>query len=104
MLWLYLTRLANASPAEIIDDLVCTVDGHSYERAAIEKWFRTRVTSPKTGAKLGSKLLVPNIALRQFIRQYLETRPELDRPVQARRGLECKHPQMRDRQLLLKCL
>ena len=65
-------------------DPVSTVDGHSYERGAIERWFQRRGTSPRTGALLGSKALVPNFALRQSIHEYLEKRPELERREQAR--------------------
>ncbi len=38
-----------------------------YERAAIEGWFAEHDTSPLTGARLPSKLLVPNLPLRQLI-------------------------------------
>ena len=45
-------------------------DGHSYERAAIEGWFRGHATSPKTGAVLVSKILTPNHALRNAIEEW----------------------------------
>ena len=39
---------------EIMEDPVSTIDGNSYERTAIERWFATRrITSPLTGARLG---------------------------------------------------
>ncbi len=41
--------------------------GQVYERAAIEGWFAEHDTSPLTGASLPSKLLVPNLPLRQLI-------------------------------------
>ena len=41
------------------------MDGFTYERQAIERWLRTHDTSPKTNATLDSKLLMPNIALKQ---------------------------------------
>ena len=34
--------------AEITEDPVVTVDGHSFERAAIEEWFQRRVSNPAT--------------------------------------------------------
>jgi len=48
---------------------VCTVDGQTYERAAIETWLEQHATSPVTGAPLASKALVPNLALRDAIRR-----------------------------------
>ncbi|CAI5962389.1 unnamed protein product [Closterium sp. NIES-64] len=38
---------------EIMRDPVITADGHSYERAAIEKWLMHHDTSPMTGKGLG---------------------------------------------------
>ena len=47
-------------------------DGHSYERAALEGWFRGHPTSPRTGAALASKVLTPNHALRNSIEEWQE--------------------------------
>ena len=69
-------------------DPVSTMDGHTYERGAIVRWFERNGTSPRTNQRLGSKALVPNHALRQSIEEYLEKRPELERRDQARPGLE----------------
>lgn len=52
---------------EIMEDPVVCADGHSYERAAIEKWLQARQTSPCTNAPLPHKNLVPNHALRNLI-------------------------------------
>lgn len=47
-----------------------TVDGHSYERSAIEAWFRNqevaglRHSSPMTGETLPTSTLIPNITLK----------------------------------------
>jgi hypothetical protein len=49
---------------------VCTIDGHSYERKAIETWFKRRITSPLTGALLGSRTIFPNHALRSSIEEW----------------------------------
>ena len=59
--------------AEIMTDPVSTLDGFTYERAAITEWLRTKDTSPKTGAKLESKALFPNHSLRIVIRRFTET-------------------------------
>jgi hypothetical protein len=55
---------------EIMKDPVCTIDGHSYERKAIETWFERRITSPLTGALLGSRTIFPNHALRGSIEDW----------------------------------
>ena len=45
-------------------DPVVTADGHSYERAAIERWLAQQDTSPLTGEKLPHKQLLPNYAIK----------------------------------------
>ncbi|KAG6542946.1 hypothetical protein Mapa_015638 [Marchantia paleacea] len=67
---------------EVMQDPVITADGHSYERAAIERWLQTHDTSPITGEVLppppggyGSgvdKTLRPNHILRGQIIEYRE--------------------------------
>ena len=59
--------------AEIMTDPVTTLDGFTYERAAITEWLRTKDTSPKTGATLESTTLYPNHSLRSVIRAFSET-------------------------------
>ena len=56
--------------AEIMTDPVSTVDGFTYERAAITEWLRTKDTSPVTGTTLESKTLIPNLSLRSMIRSF----------------------------------
>ena len=60
--------------AEIMTDPVSTLDGFTYERAAITEWLRTKDTSPKTGATLESKALIPNHLVRCMIRAFNEVR------------------------------
>ena len=48
-------------------DPVVTCDGHTYERAAIEQWFRRKWTSPVTNKALASDRLVPSVITRQLI-------------------------------------
>ena len=56
---------------------VIAMDGHSYERAAIEEWIETRlqkgqpITSPFTNQPM-ARTLIPNLALRNLIRAYCE--------------------------------
>ena len=60
---------------EQMRDPVIAMDGHTYERAAIERWIaenRDRpVLSPLTGASM-SRLLIPNYALKKAIEEYTE--------------------------------
>ena len=52
---------------ELMTDPVVALDGHTYERSAIEDWFAGgNMLSPKTGAEIG-QLLVPNHAMRAQI-------------------------------------
>ena len=60
--------------SEIMTDPVSTLDGFTYERAAITEWLRTKDTSPKTGATLESKALIPNHSLRSVMRTFVEAR------------------------------
>ena len=57
---------------EIMTDPVTTLDGFTYERAAITEWLRTKNTSPKTGATLESKMLIPNHLVRSILLAFNE--------------------------------
>ena len=52
---------------EIMKNPVTTVDGFTYEREAIERWFSIRVSSPLTGLDLCSNILVENKTLADFV-------------------------------------
>jgi len=62
---------------ELLLDPVFTCDGHTFERAAIERWLETKNTSPLTGEPLESKRLVPNQMIRSMVREIVETQPHL---------------------------
>lgn len=71
---------------EIMEDPVCTVDGQTYEREAIQKWFAEgKRTSPATMLPLNSTLLVPNIRLKALIQDLREKnmlpKPEGETPM-----------------------
>lgn len=54
----------------VMVDPVCTCDGHTYERKAIEDWFRANARntrSPSTNLPLANKKLTPNHALKKVI-------------------------------------
>lgn len=56
---------------EIMIDPVTISTGHTYDRSSIMKWFKSgNHTCPKTGERLMSVDLVPNLALKRLIRQY----------------------------------
>ena len=55
---------------EIMKNPVTTVDGFTYEREAIERWFSTRVSSPLTGLDLCSNILVENKTLAEAIKKF----------------------------------
>lgn len=64
---------------EIMTDPVKTIDGFTYERSAIERWFEHRVSSPLTGLSLASDTLVSNTelanAIAEFIKRVKESTP-----------------------------
>jgi Mg-chelatase subunit ChlD len=55
-------------------DPVVAVDGRSYERAAIERWFETHQTSPLTNQTIATTL-ISNYALKDAIESYLNPQP-----------------------------
>lgn len=54
----------------IMSDPVKTIDGHTYDRICIERWFQINNTSPLTGLHLTSTILEPNIELKQQIEKF----------------------------------
>ena len=58
----------------IMNDPVICMDGHTYERSSIEDWFRISNISPKTNMPLSDLTLIPNIALRNIIESFKESR------------------------------
>ena len=62
---------------ELLRDPVLTVDGHTYERSAIEQWLGEHNTSPLTGLPLASTELAPNAQLLTQIASFLAAHPHL---------------------------
>lgn len=56
--------------SEVFKDPVVAIDGNTYERSAIEEWFKNNDTSPLTNLPLESKRLVPNNNLKRFIQDH----------------------------------
>jgi U-box domain len=59
--------------AVMVDPVLCTGDGQTYERSAITQWLAVSDTSPVTGQPLASQEILPNHALRSII-QAAQTR------------------------------
>ena len=58
-------------------DPVNAADGHTYERAAMERWLaKGKTTSPKTGAPLEMTAIFPNHAMRRMIIEWHEKQTE----------------------------
>ena len=55
-----------------MEDPVVAADGHTYERAAIERWMAKKMMSPKTGEALESPTIFPNHAMRRQVREWQE--------------------------------
>jgi hypothetical protein len=55
---------------DVMVDPVKTVDDITYDRPAIQRWFKMRSTSPLTGLPLASKALVPHVTLREQIESF----------------------------------
>ncbi|MCD6056414.1 MAG: hypothetical protein K0R12_1376 [Gammaproteobacteria bacterium] len=75
---------------EIMVDPVCAMDGHTYEREAIEQYIQavmdksasssssshtSQVLSPMTNLPLPGPMVFPNYAMRSTIREFLEENP-----------------------------
>ena len=61
-----------------MDPVVCE-DGHTYERDALERWLQKKLLSPKTGAALRTRVVMPNITLRNVIADEMEKLPPAER-------------------------
>ncbi len=57
---------------EVMSDPVVAADGRTYERAAIQAWFGLHSTSPLTNQPLETKLLFPNLAVKNAIAEWIE--------------------------------
>lgn len=64
---------------QVMADPVATVDGHVYERDAIQNWFKSKTSSPNTNLPLESQRLTPIHIIRDMIRVFLQAHPELTR-------------------------
>jgi hypothetical protein len=56
---------------DIMQNPVKTTDNHTYDRVSIERWFKTRNTSPLTGLPLDDISLTPHTVLHHEIKEYI---------------------------------
>lgn len=56
---------------EVMRDPVIAADGFTYERSAIEAWFKKSGTSPMTNQPLPNKALIPNHLARSAVAKWL---------------------------------
>lgn len=56
---------------EPMADPVVALDGHTYERTAIEHWLKTQRKSPMSNLPMGTTL-IPNLTLRSMMQDWLE--------------------------------
>jgi len=54
----------------LMHDPVCTPDGHTFDRAALEDWTRTHATNPFSGAPLSMEECQPAPELQGYIQGY----------------------------------
>ncbi len=58
---------------DIMKDPVKTIDGFTYDRVSIQKWFENSSKSPLTGLNLSSKILTPNVELKNQIEEFCDS-------------------------------
>ena len=77
---------------EPMHDPVVAADGHTYERHAITRWLESSHKSPKNGAIMDSKTLVPNHAMKSMIQEAVEAfrKTEKEREAELRVAKEIK--------------
>merc|ERR1711907_437490 len=76
---------------DVFRDPVLALDGHTYERAAIQHWLSEHGTSPMTNLVLPSMVLVPNLAIRREIEDHAQKLKEAAEAAEAAK-VEASHP------------
>lgn len=56
---------------ELYRDPVVASDGHTYERSALERWFKTNSKSPRTGQVMVDQQMTLNINLKKLIQDII---------------------------------
>jgi hypothetical protein len=55
---------------ELMREPVVAMDGHTYEKSAIEKWLKTNQISPRSGESMET-ITIPNINLKKLIQDII---------------------------------
>ena len=58
---------------EVMIDPVLAADGHTYERAAIDRWFQKSSVSPMTGQRVKSRDVLPNFTIKSMIQEWIDS-------------------------------
>lgn len=66
------TNLYCPISGNLFKDPVIATDGFTYEREMIEKWFEWNNTSPLTNVVINNNILIPNITVKNFVRDFIE--------------------------------
>jgi hypothetical protein len=61
---------------EIMTDPVVVVNGDTFERNAIEKWFTNNITLPTTNETITDTSVYPNTALKLYIQWWVAQNPQ----------------------------
>ncbi|EKX39780.1 hypothetical protein GUITHDRAFT_154289 [Guillardia theta CCMP2712] len=56
---------------DVMQDPVVALDGHTYEREAIEEWLKRSCRSPMTGQMMMGDEVIPNFTLRSMIHNFI---------------------------------
>ena len=79
-------------------DPVITIDGHTFEKRAIEQWFeRGNHTNPMTGLHLEMTILIPNLSIKNMIIDFKEKLPSMKKEAQEKEYLKAKVSQLEKR-------
>ena len=55
---------------ELMREPVVAMDGHTYEKSAIEKWLKSNQTSPRSGEPMDT-ITIPNMNLKKLIQDII---------------------------------
>lgn len=55
---------------ELMREPVVAMDGHTYEKGAIEKWLKSNQTSPRSGEPMDT-VIIPNMNLKKLIQDII---------------------------------
>jgi hypothetical protein len=66
---------------ELMREPVVAMDGHTYEKSAIEKWLKSSQTSPRSGEPM-EPITIPNMNLKKLIQDIInEVKSTCDLPI-----------------------